>query len=204
MAGKTVTKKATTSKTKSSTKKSTASKYDGILVCSSKNLAEMYGVSERQIYNHVENGTAIKIGANKFDCVKSVSNYIGKLREAEEIRKQTPEEIKNATEYVKLGHEKLKSRKTELHVLQLEGKLHYEEDVKALWDNSIIAAKSRLAAIGVKLAPQLKGETDEGVIKEFIDREVYEALKEVSEYNANDFVRELSDQLDDDEEEDSE
>ena len=195
MAEKKATGKSTTSKSKTKATKSTGGKYDGILVCNSTQLSKMFGVSERQIYNQIEMGVVVKLGANKFDCVQSVANYIGKLREAEEMRKQTPEQIKGETEAVKLEHERLKARKTELQVLQMEGQLHYEEDVKALWNNSIIAAKSRLSSIGVKLAPQLRGETDEGIIKDHIDREVYDALKELSEYNAGDFARELSERL---------
>lgn len=194
---KSTTKRATSKKST----KSTGGKYDGILVCTTAHLAEMYGVSERQIYNQTNNGTAVKIGANKFDCVKSVQNYLGKIREAEEMRKQTPEEIKIETEVAKLEHERLKARKTELQVLEMEGKLHYEEDVKALWNNIVVAAKSKLVSIGMKLAPQLRGETDEGMIQEHIDREIYEALKEISEYNADDFEQELMGRLEDEERE---
>lgn len=172
---------------KTSTSKKVNKKEDGVLICNTAHLAEMFGVSERQIYNQIQNGVAVKIGANKFDCVKSVKNYIDKIREAEELRKQTPEQLKGETEAVKLEHERLKARKTELQVLQMEGTLHYEEDVKALWNSSVFAAKSKLTSIGAKLAAQLKGETDEGTIKEHIDREVYEALKEISEYNAEAF-----------------
>ena len=192
---KTTTKSATSKKSTKSTK----SKYDGILVCTTAHLAEMYGVSERQIYNQMNNGTAVKIGANKFDCVKSVQNYLSKIREADELRKQTPKEIEIETEVMKLEHERLKARKTELQVLEMEGKLHYEEDVKALWNNIVVAAKSKLIAIGVKLAPQLRGETDEGIIQEHIDREIYEALKEISEYNDDDFEQELLGRIEEDE-----
>lgn len=202
MAEKTVAKKVATSKKKTTTKKSVGEKKDEVLVCNTRHLSKMFGVSERQIYNQIENGVAVKIGANKFDCVQSVANYINKLREVEELRKQTPEEINNETAAVKLEHERLKARKTELQVLEMEGQLHFEEDVKALWNNSIFAAKSRLSSIGVKLAPQLRGEADEGIIKDYIDREVYEALKELSEYNAGDFARELAERLEEEEEAD--
>ena len=161
-----------------------SSKDDNVLICNSAHLAKMFGISERQIYNQIENGVAVKVGANKFDCVQSVANYINAMREQEAIRKQSPEKIRAETEAVKLQHEQFKSRKTELQVLQMEGKLHYEEDVKALWNSSVVAVKSRLTSIGVKLAPQLRGETDEGLIQEHIDREIYDALKEISNYDA--------------------
>lgn len=206
MAVKNTTSKKVTSK-KATSKKSAVGKCDEVLVCTTAHLSKMYGVSERQIYNQTDNGIAVKIGANKYDCVKSVSNYIKKMRDQEKLRNQTPEQIKAETEAVKLEHEKLKARKTELQVLELEGKLHYEEDVKALWNDIIVAAKSKLSSIGVKLALQLKGETDEGVIQDLIDREVYDALKELSEYNSSDFEAEMLGRIEDgdaDEEADNE
>jgi len=188
VAEKKTTAKKPTSKTATKTAtKSRAKKEDGVLVCTTAHLSKMFGISERQIYNLIENGVVIKIGANKLDCVQSVANYINQMRKQEELKNQRPEQIKSMTEAVKLQHEKFKTRKTELQVLQIEGKMHYEEDVKALWNGSITAAKSRLQSIGVKLAPQLRGETDEGVIQEYIDREIYDALKEVSEYDPADY-----------------
>ena len=195
MAEKNTNSKKVTSKKATSKKSAVGS--DEVLVCTTAHLSKMYGVSERQIYNQTDNGIAVKIGANKYDCVKSVSNYIKKMREQEKLRNQTPEQIKAETEAVKLEHEKLKARKTELQVLELEGKLHYEEDVKALWNDIIVAAKSKLSSIGVKLALQLKGETDEGVIQDLIDREVYDALKELSEYNSSDFEAEMLGRIED-------
>ena len=188
MATKNTKSGRTISKTKSKAKK----EDDGILICNTAHLAAMFGVSERQIYNQIQNEVVIKVGANKFDCVQSVANYIGLMREQEEVRKQSPEKIRAETEAVKLQHEQFKARKTELQVLQMEGKLHYEEDVKSLWNSSVIAVKSRLTAIGVKVAPQLKGETDEAIIKELIDREVRDALKEISNYDASAYEKDLN------------
>ena len=184
---KAATKTATSKKT--TTKKS---KTDEVLICNTTHLANMFGVSERQIYNQIDSGVAVKVGLNKFDCVQSVANYINQMREQEKVRQQQPEKIKSAAEAVKLKHEQLKSRKTELQVQQMEGKLHYEEDVKTLWNNSVVAVKSRLTSIGVKLAPQLKGEIDEALIQEYIDREIYDALKEISNYDASAYEKDYT------------
>lgn len=186
---------------KTTAKKTTAktSSDNGMLICNTSHLAKMFGVSERQIYNQIDSGIAVKVGANKFDCVQSVANYIEQMRKDAELRNQTPEKIRSATEAVKLKHEQFKSRKTELQVLQMEGKLHYEEDVKALWDSSVVAAKSRLISVGVKVAPQLRGETDESVIKDVIDREIYDALKEIADYDASAFEKDLNADISEDE-----
>ena len=187
---------------KTTTRSKTSKKEDeGILICGTSHLAKMFGVSERQIYNQIQNNIVVKVGANKFDCVQSVANYIGLMREQEEIRKQSPEKIRAETEAVKLQHEQFKSRKTELQVLQMEGKLHYEDDVKNLWNSSVIAVKSRLQSIGVKVAPQIRGETNEAVIQEYIDREIYDALKEIADYDASAYEKDLS-AIDDDSDED--
>ena len=122
MATKNTKSKVSTSKkptSKTSQTKKTAKKENDVLICSTAHLAKMFGVSERQIYNQIQNGIVVKVGANKFDCVQSVANYIAVMREQEEIRKQSPEAIKVETEAVKLQHEQFKSRKTELQVFPL-------------------------------------------------------------------------------------
>lgn len=177
---------------KTNGKARTSKKVDNVLVCNTEHLSKMFGVSSRQIYNQINSGIAVKLGANKYDCVQSVANYINSMREQDELRRQSPEKIKEETEIVKLQHEQYKSRKTELQVLQMEGKMHYEEDVKALWNSSVVAVKSRLTSIGVKIAPQLRGETDEAVIQEYIDREIYDALKEISNYDASAYDKDYS------------
>lgn len=162
------------------------------LFCTTAHLSQMLGVTERQIYNLMNNGVVVKVGANKLDCIKSVANYINQMKEEEAVRNEKPEKIKSMTEAVKLKHEQMKSRKTELQVLQMEGKLHYAEDVTALWNSSVVAVKSRLTAIPVKIAPQLKGEMDITVIQELIDREIFDALKEISDYDASAYERDLN------------
>ena len=190
MAEKKTTSKTTTSKT---VKRGRPPKgEEKTLICTTAHLSQMFGVTERQIYKLMENGVVIKLAPNKLDCVQSVANYIAQKKEEEAVKNQKPEQIRNMTEAVKLKHEQMKSRKTELQVLQLEGKLHYEEDVKALWNSSVVAVKSRLTSIGVKIAPQLKGEMDISVIQDLIDREIYDALKEISDYDASAYEKDLT------------
>lgn len=184
---------------KKTTTKATASKRgrppkgeEKSLFCTTAHLSQMFGVTERQIYNLMNSGVVVKVGANKLDCIASVSNFINQMKEEEAVRNEKPEKIKSMTEAVKLKHEQMKARKTELQVLQMEGKLHYEEDVKALWNSSVVAVKSRLTAIGVKIAPQLKGELDITVIQDLIDREIFDALKEISNYDASAYEKDLN------------
>ena len=194
--------KKTTTKTTTSKRGRPAKGEEKNLFCTTAHLSQMLGVTERQIYNLMNTGVVVKVGANKLDCIKSVANYIAQMKDEEAVRNEKPEKIRSMTEAVKLKHEQMKSRKTELLVLQMEGKLHYEEDVKALGNSSVVAVKSRLNAIGVKLAPQLKGEEDETVIKDHIDREIFDALKEISDYDASAYEKDLTAEDDEEREED--
>lgn len=158
------------------------------VICGVMPLSKMLGVTKQQIGNLVESGIVIKAGRGKYDAIQSVANYINSMRDREELRNKKPEEIKLMVEIQKLEHEKYKTRKTQLHVMQQEGVLHHADDVKAIWNNIIVAAKSRLLAIGVKVSPQIAGETDSALIKDTIDREVREALHEIKEYDASVFL----------------
>lgn len=158
------------------------------VICGVMPLSKMLGVTKQQIGNLVENGIVIKAGRGKYDAIQSVANYINSMRDREELRNKKPDEIKLEVEIQKLEHERYKTRKTQLEVMRQEGVLHHADDVKAIWNNIIVAAKSRLLAIGVKVSPQIAGETDSALIKDTIDREVREALHEIKEYDANVFL----------------
>lgn len=158
------------------------------VICGVMPLSKMLGVTKQQIGNLVDNGIVIKAGRGKYDAVQSVANYINSMRDREELRNKKPEEIKLMVEVQKLEHEKYKTRKTQLQVMQQEGLLHHADDVKAIWNNIIVAAKSRLLAIGVKVSPQIAGETSSALIQDAIDREVREALHEIKEYDASVFL----------------
>lgn len=173
-----------TKKTTKSASKQTSKQKAEILSCTSAELADMFGVTVQQITNLINDGTVIKLGRAKYDVVASVQNYIGKMRAREEMRKKSPQEIEAQTAVIKMEHEQFKARKTELQVLELEGKMHYTDDVRAMWNNIIVAAKSKLLAIGVKAAPIIAGETDSQIIKDIIDREVRDTLKEITDFDS--------------------
>lgn len=158
------------------------------VICGVMPLSKMLGVTKQQIGNLEKNGIVIKAGRGKYDAIQSVANYINSMRDREELRNKKPDEIKLMVEIQKLEHEKFKTRKTQLQVMQQEGVLHHADDVKAIWNNIIVAAKSRLLAIGVKVSPQIAGETDTSIIQGNIDREVREALQEIKEYDASVFL----------------
>lgn len=170
------------------------------VICGVVPLSKMLGVTQQQIKNLADNGVVVKLGRGKYDAIQSVANYINGMRDREELRNKKPEEIKLEVEIQKLEHERYKTRKTQLQVMQQEGVLHHADDVKAIWNNIIVAAKSRLLSIGVKVSPQIAGETDSAIIKDSIDREIREALHEIKEYDSTVFLNNYTVVADDEEE----
>lgn len=173
------------------------------VICGVMPLSKMLGVTKQQIGNLVENGIVIKAGRGKYDAIQSVANYINSMRDREELRNKKPDELKLEVEIQKLEHERFKTRKTQLEVMRQEGVLHHADDVKAIWNNIIVAAKSRLLSIGVKVSPQIAGETDSAIIQGAIDREVREALHEIKEYDSNVFLENYTVTVDEEEGEDN-
>ena len=152
-----------------------------------KELAEYLGLSDRRIRQLFKQGIVIKSQRGKYDLKASVLGYINSLRDKDKNRDETMEKLRLAGEAEKLSHEKLKKRKTELLVLQAEKKLHAAEDVEYFWNTMILAAKSRLTAIPVKVAPLLVGIEDRKEVQHILKREISDALNEISEYDVSKF-----------------
>lgn len=150
-------------------------------------LAEYLGLSDRRVRQLFKEGVVHKTQRGKYDLKKSVQGYINQLRTSQTPNDETLEKLKIGSEAEKLSHEKLKKRKTELHVLQMEKKLHAQEDVEFFWNTMVLAAKSRLTAIPVKLSPVLVGIEDRREIQTILKREIADALNEIADYDVEQY-----------------
>ena len=77
-----------------------------------------------------------------------------------------------------------KARRAEIQNQVLSGELIKAADVKLAIGKMISAARQRLLSIGHKLAPTLAVEDDVLVVQAAIDDAIYEALQELSAYQA--------------------
>lgn len=163
-----------------------------VIEVTEKELAEKYlGLSDRRIRQLFKQGVLIKTQKGKYDLQKSVLGYVNHLREKEKTQNESLEKLKISKEAESLMHERLKKRKTELQVLQIEKKLHAQEDVEYFWNTMILAAKSRITSIPVKCAPILVGIEDRKEIQSILKREINDALNEIAEYDINQFDKDL-------------
>lgn len=159
-------------------------------------LAEYLGLSTRRIRQLNKEGVVIKSQKGKYDLKKSVLGYINLLRQAENKKDVDLEKLKISQAAETLMHERLKKRKTELQVLQIEKKLHAQEDVEFFWNSMIAAAKAKITAIPVKCAPVLVGLEDRKEVQAILRREIELAMNELADYDIDQFESEIDD-LDD-------
>ena len=166
-------------------------KATGILEVSESELCEYLGLSGRRVRDLATDKIVFKTKAGHYDLKKSVSGYINFIKDTKKEEKQGVEKIKLAREAEGLMHDKLKKRKTELQIMQIEKQMLMTDDVIALWADFAAMIKSKLLNIPVKLAPQLVGVEDTKDIKKAISDEVSEALNEIADFDINKFESSL-------------
>ena len=154
-------------------------------------LSEMLGLSDRRIRVLANDGIVFKTKPARYDLKKSVSGYIAFIKDTKKEEKQGIDKVKLAREAEGLMHDKLKKRKTELQILQMEKELLFTKDVISMWTDFATMVKSKLLNMPTKLAPQLTGIEDATVIKKTITAEVTEALNEIADFDINKFEKNL-------------
>ena len=160
-------------------------------------LAEILGISERQIQRLVKENVIHKNDKGKYLFYKSVRSYINYLRELEGTPQQLQEEkLKNEIDYLKT-----RDRKENIKIKILEGDLHEADDVKKVMNNVIGGFKGQLQTIPYKLAPLIIGVENLGELQEIISDNINSILKELSEYDRNKFIKNKEYIIEDDEEE---
>ena len=171
--------------------KKTNSAESKIIEVTEAELAEMLGLSDRRIRVLANDGIVFKTKPARYDLKKSVNGYINFIRDTKKEEKQGVEKVKLAREAEGLMHDKLKKRKTELQVMQMEKELLFTKDVISMWTDFATMVKSKLLNIPTKLAPQLVGVEDATVIKKTITAEVTEALNEIADFDISKFEKNL-------------
>jgi phage terminase Nu1 subunit (DNA packaging protein) len=119
----------------------------------------------------------------RFNLLRTVNSYIRYLRSKLAGRAGTVDEYT-------LARARRMSALADIEQLRLKrihGKLHRAEDVEFLLTQMITACRQRVLAIPSRCAPYLAGKTNVGEIAEAIRVEVYDALRELSEYDPRKF-----------------
>ncbi len=86
-------------------------------------------------------------------------------------------------ERIRADHEEVKKNISLLKLRRLRRELHEAADVEVFLSDMLIHFKNRLLALPPKMAMQIAGEKDINKIIQSLNKSIYEALEELSEYD---------------------
>lgn len=101
---------------------------------------------------------------------------------------------------VKAVHELVKTRKTELEVARMEGRLVDIQDVRRLWADLANTVMQNMLRLPNKLAPILQMVDSVPVIAGMIDREIRDVLEALADTPVPDYAAALDEEQEDDQE----
>lgn len=157
---------------------------------SQKELAQCLGISTRQVRNLKGEGLfQLAVGERKYRLEKCVQEYIDFKINAEMGRRTSI-----SKEQIQAEHEEVKKQISRLKLRKLRRELHEAADVEYFLSDMLIRFKNRLMSIPSKLALVIAGETDINKLMVLIQKELLDALEELSEYNADEIDQQTGQQ----------
>ncbi|KAI3350778.1 hypothetical protein [Clostridium botulinum] len=165
-----------------------------------KELANILGITSRRVRQLREEGFfSFAENGKKYSLEKCVQEYIEYKVKAETNTGTSIDREKEQAE-----HEQIKKNISKLKLRKLKKELHEASDVELFLSEMLINFRNRVLSIPSKIAVQILGEEDINRIIEILQKEMYETLEELSEYNPDKINREKNYDSDEDYEEDDE
>ena len=144
-----------------------------------KELAEHLGMSPQSVGELVKKGVfTIKKGRSPVDLDVCRIEYINHLRKSANHFKKTGTKGDIVEETTRL--KKFQADKAELEVNQLEGRLIPANLVESTWSTLVANAHAKFLNIPDNLAHRVAGANDYNERRDLIQKEIYEALEELS------------------------
>lgn len=144
-----------------------------------KELAECLRISTRQVRNLRSDGLFQEaMIERKYDLPKCIAEYIDF-----KVKAETGRSAKISIEQQKAEHEEIKKRISKLKLRILRRELHEASDVEEFLADMLVRFKGHMISMPSKLAMQVTGETDINKVIQILDREIRDALDELSEYD---------------------
>lgn len=144
-----------------------------------KELATIAGYTYRRLHDIdmslPDNGKLfVKGEGGKYDLALFVQRWVQYNVNNETEGDQTLDEVK-------AKHEIVKTRKTELEVARLEGKLVDVNEIRRLWGGVANTVMQNLLRLPSKVSPRLVMMKDAEIIAGIIDKEIRDTLTQISE-----------------------
>lgn len=165
-----------------------------------KELAAILGISDRRIrqlrdeYGLFEKGRTEGKKTKNYCLEKCVPEYINYRLEAEAKQGTMVNREKEQAE-----HEAIKKKISILKLRKLKHELHEAEDVEEFLTGMLQDFRERMLAVPQKVAPVILGEEDINTVIEALEKEMFNTLGALSEYDPVRIDREDGREMDEDE-----
>lgn len=140
-----------------------------------KTLAKILKISDRRVRQLKKDGILIEDETGGLyyipDCVQRYYEY--KLKPASSIDFENEKAL----------HEKAKRERAEMLNAKLRNELHSAKDIEMVLTNMLVTFRNKMLSIPAKISPKLVRQRDVNVIYHELEKEIKEALTELSEYN---------------------
>lgn len=156
-------------------------KVDERTIVNTKTLSKMFNMTERNVRNLVAEDIIGRVGHGRYDLIDSVSRYITFLKMAS--NELDGAAVEESLEYEKWLHEKAKREKAEIELAHIKKEMHKSDEVENVLNHMVMAFRSKMLSMPSKAALQLTTMDDANQIEAFLERDIHQALKELSDYN---------------------
>ena len=150
-----------------------------------KELAAILGLTDRRI-RQLKTEFGLFSGASAVSSGKQ-KRYKLEVCVPEYINYKLETEVQQGTSLVKekeqAEHEQIKKKISILKLRKLRRELHEADDVEEFLTDMLVNFKNRLLSVPQKVAPLVVGEDDVNVILDLLEREIFQSLDELSEYD---------------------
>lgn len=146
------------------------------MIVNKRQLADVFGVAEETITQWTKAGLPVKVArkgskGNEYVVADCIRWYVARESGGEGALDLTQERARLA---------KAQADKTELEAEELRGDLARYEDISTHWTRQTAACRSRLLVIPTKIAPIIRSASTDKEASSIIEREICEALEELS------------------------
>lgn len=163
---------------------------DGLVVTTSV-ISDIFNMSQRRVRQLVEEGIIDRVKNGSFELMPTVKKYILYLKASGDSKGGEIDLIKE-----KAMHERAKREIAEMELAQMKGIMHNAADVEKVMNDMLAAFRAKLLGMPSKVAPLLIAQNEIAIIQDILQKEVYEALEELSNYDPQIFYSEKYIELD--------
>lgn len=149
-----------------------------------KELAAILGITDRRIRQLREEFGLFEKGLTPG---KKTKNYCLEKCVPEYINYKLEAEVQQGTTFIKekeqAEHEQIKKKISILKLRKLKRELHEADDVEEFLTEMMMNFKNRLLSVPQKVAPLVISEDDINTVIGIMEKEIFETLEELSEYD---------------------